>query len=235
MEDRIVALTCICLANWKSRSWFNGKENVQIERGQFVRSWDHLAEACKLSVQTTRTSVKNLELVGFLTRKLTGHVQLFTIPKYDHYQDLTKYSDQIAAETNKIPNSPLTATQQRPNSDLTASQQQPNNKQESNKGIIEKGKNGTLSASAHNGSVEAHIISAWNRGPGFPISHPQGQKLVRAFIDSGVPAESQLEAVSNQPECKGKKFWEVIEPLRQRQATSAVPSIEDIIKNARLA
>src|SRR6185436_8167007 len=76
MEDRIVALTCICLANWRARSWFNGKENVRIERGQFVRSWDHLAEACKLSVQTTRTSVKNLELVGFLTRKLTGHVQL---------------------------------------------------------------------------------------------------------------------------------------------------------------
>lgn len=118
-EDRLVAITCICLANWRPRSWFNGKEHITIGKGQFVRSWEHLAEACKLSVQSVRTSVKNLQNVGFLTRKLTGHVQLFTIPKYSHYQDLTKYSDQIALETNKVPNSDLTGVQQQPNSALT--------------------------------------------------------------------------------------------------------------------
>ena len=118
-EDKIVAITCICLANWRERSWFNGIENMTIKRGQFVRSWDHLAEACQLSLQSVRTSVKNLENVGFLTRKLTGHVQLFTVPKYSHYQDLTKYSDQIHDESNKVSNSELTASQQQANSVLT--------------------------------------------------------------------------------------------------------------------
>lgn len=218
-EDRLVAITCICLANWRSRSWFNGKENMTIGRGQFVRSWEHLAEACKLSVQSVRTSVKNLQNVGFLTRKLTGHVQLFTIPKYSHYQDLTKYSDQISSETNKVPNSELTATQQQPNSALTTN----------NNLIREEWKNGrTLSESAKNGSVEAHIVSAWNRGPGFPITHPAGQKLVRAFIDSGVDAQRCHEAVANQPACKGRKLWEVLEPLRPAQS-SGIPSMNEIL------
>ncbi len=131
-EDRLVAIACICLANWRPRSWFNGKEQITIERGQFVRSWEQLAEACRLSTQTVRTSVQHLEKVGFLTRKLTGPAQLFTIPKYDHYQDLTKYSDSIAIESNKVPNSPLTGLQQAINSDLTTN----------NKGIREEGNNG---------------------------------------------------------------------------------------------
>jgi len=118
-EDRIVAITAICLANRLPRSWFNGKERITIQKGQFVRSWAQLSREAGLSLQVVRTSVKNLCNVEFLTRVPTGSCHLFTIPKYEHYQDLTKYSDSIAAQSNKVPNSPLTGTQQAPNSELT--------------------------------------------------------------------------------------------------------------------
>ena len=218
-EDKVVAITCIAIASWKDGKWFDGITEIPILRGQFVRSWAGLSNDSGETIQTVRTSVQHLEKVGFLTRKPTGRYHVFTIPKYSHYQDLTKYSDRIAAESNRIPNSPLTGTQQDANRELTTYK----------KGIREEGKNGSTQSS-HNGSVESHIVSAWNRGPGFPISHPAGQKLIKAFIASGVSAQTCEEAVSNQPACEGKKLWEVLEPLRPVNG-EAVPSIEQILNN----
>jgi hypothetical protein len=131
-EDRLVAITCICLANWRPRSWFNGESNMTIDRGQFVRSWQQLAEECNLSTKTVRTSVKNLENCGFLARKRAGHVQLFCIPKYEHYQDLTKYSDSIPLKTGKEAGSYRAGNGQDPGSKLATN----------NKGIMEEGKKG---------------------------------------------------------------------------------------------
>ena len=222
--DRILAITCICMANWKPRKWFDGDCSVEIKRGEFVTSREHLAEAAKLSEQTVRTSLKNLEKVGFLTRKSTSRWTLVSLPKYDHYQTMSKY----------YPTKDLTNDQPAVNQPLTNDQPAPNHKQELYKGDEGKEWEELTKVSAGNNSVESHIISAWNRSPGFPISHQQGQKLVRAYIDSGVSAERQLEAVSNQPACKGKKFWEVIEPLRPAQDVPGVQSMADIIKNVRL-
>lgn len=86
-------------------------------------------------------------------------------------------------------------------------------------------------ASAMNGTIEATIVTAWNNGPGFPINHPQGQRLVRNFIDSGVSAQKCHEAVMNQPACKGKKIWEVLEPLRPAQSPPGVKSISEILSD----
>lgn len=126
-EDKVVAITCIAIASWKDGKWFDGVTEIPVRRGQFVRSWAGLADDSGESIQTVRTSVQHLENVGFLTRKSTGRYHVFTIPKYSHYQDLTKYSDRIAMESNRIPNSPLTGVQQLPN-----------NIQEGNKGIMEE-------------------------------------------------------------------------------------------------
>jgi hypothetical protein len=92
-EDRIVAITCIGLTSWRPSRWFDGKQNITINRGQFVRSWDGLAEACNLSVKTTRTCVKHLESAGFLARKQAGRYSVYTIPKYEFYQRMANYSD----------------------------------------------------------------------------------------------------------------------------------------------
>lgn len=133
--DKVVAVTCIAIASWKDGRWFDGITVIPVLRGQFVRSWAGLANDSGETMQTVRTSVQHLEKVGFLTRKPTGRYHVFTIPKYSHYQDLTKYSDSIAAKSNRIPNSPLTGTQQ-----------VPNNIQEGNKGIREEGEGITPSS-----------------------------------------------------------------------------------------
>lgn len=93
IEDRIVALTCIMLCNRRRKKWFDGSRDIMIERGQFVRSREKLAEACNLPLQVVRTSLDHLKTSDFLTRTSTRDYTLYTLPKYHHYQDLTKYSD----------------------------------------------------------------------------------------------------------------------------------------------
>lgn len=129
-EDCKVAITCIALANWKDQKWFDGTREITIHRGQFVRSREDFANSCGLSLQKTRTAIKHLEKVGFLTRNPTSTYTLFTIPKYSHYQDLTKYSDSVEVKANPVSNPQLTRSQPAPNPSLTRAQPAPNHKQE---------------------------------------------------------------------------------------------------------
>ena len=93
--DCKVAITCITLANRRPKKWFDGHKEILIERGQFVRSREQMVDACRLPLQVVRTSVEHLERTEFLTRFLTRGYTLYTLPKYEHYQDLTKYSDNL--------------------------------------------------------------------------------------------------------------------------------------------
>ena len=107
-EDCKLAITCICMANWMDKKWFDGRQQITIARGQFVSSFKSLSKASQLSLQTVRTSVLHLKNSEFLTLKVTQRYTLFTLPKYEHYQDLTKYY-------NTDSNTRLTRAQHEPN------------------------------------------------------------------------------------------------------------------------
>ncbi len=124
-EDRILAITCICMANWRPKSWFDGERSTSLERGQFITSLENLAEAAKLTIRSVRTSLKNLEKVGFLTRKVTQRWTLVSVCKYDHYQKMENYYD-TKADTQ------LTADRHQTDIELPTTK-------ESNKGIREEG------------------------------------------------------------------------------------------------
>jgi hypothetical protein len=91
--DRILAITCIGIANWRPRKiWIDGKE-VEIKRGQFLRSLEQLREASRLSMKNVRTSLNHLISAQFMAREAAGVSFIYTVCKYDTYQDLTKYAD----------------------------------------------------------------------------------------------------------------------------------------------
>ena len=94
-EDRIAAITAIVLANHQARKWCpNGRDEVNIGRGQFARSWQRLAKECNMSTKATRTSFGHLEKSVFLNRKLHGKFSVFSIQKYEYYQDRDKYGQE---------------------------------------------------------------------------------------------------------------------------------------------
>lgn len=229
-DDKILAVTLIGLANWKDRKWFDGTKEITIKRGQLVRGVRKLAKEAGLSYQECRTSIKRLENVGFLTHESTGPYTIITLPKYHKYQDLTKYAD---AEWPADLTHESTQTQREPNASLTQTQREPNDKQVSYQGGDgKKGEEHTLHAkpTAHNHTVAAHLVSVWNRGPGFAIGHEAGQKLVKAYIASGVDAQKIEEVISDQSKCAGKKLFEILEPFRKKPS-NGVPSIQEILDN----
>lgn len=118
-EDRVLAMTCICMANWKHKSWWDGRREVPIRRGEFVTSLDKLSIASHLSKQNVRTSLQNLENAGFLTRKSTRHWTILYLPNYFRYQDLTMYSDSNGLKANTRANTRLTHAQHTGNTRLT--------------------------------------------------------------------------------------------------------------------
>jgi hypothetical protein len=126
-EDRILAITCLCQANWKPAKWFDGCSEILIRRGEFVTSMDKLVTAGGLTQQTVRTSLRNLENCGFLTRRSTRRYTVIFIPKYAHYQDLTKY---YSKPTNGDLTQTPTLSQHSPNKQTPKIQHSPNNKQE---------------------------------------------------------------------------------------------------------
>lgn len=129
-KDRLLAITLIGLANWKDRRWFDGKESITIKRGQLVRSLRDLAESARLSFKSTRTSLARLEKCGFLARERAHAYTLYTVPKYDFYQDLSKYSDSVGTETGIK----VASDGQRGGNGVATGWHQVGNKQEGDKG-----------------------------------------------------------------------------------------------------
>jgi hypothetical protein len=89
--DRVVAITAVVLANHEPAKWFDGRSQVQIGRGQFVRSWGRLAREAGVTVSKARVSAGHLAACGFLSRRMIGRYSLYTLPKYQFYQDAGRY------------------------------------------------------------------------------------------------------------------------------------------------
>lgn len=149
-EDCKVAITCISLSNSKPRKWFDGEKDIIIPRGSFVRSWGNFVKSCALPLQVVRTSVQHLVSTDFLTRYSTRGYTVFTLPKYEHYQDLTKYSDSVMSKTNMVSNTPLTTNNN--NTEKNGPESLKTKTTEDGKIVVvvpEKSREGTLEKVAH--------------------------------------------------------------------------------------
>lgn len=95
---------CLLKANWKNGSF----QGVEIPRGSFVTSLDHLAKELGLTIQQTRTALEHLILTGEITNKSTNKYRIITIVKYDLYQEVTNNLTNKQQATNKQPNNQVT-------------------------------------------------------------------------------------------------------------------------------
>jgi len=119
MKDDIfgLAIRCLVMANHVDK-WWNGN---LIMRGSFATSIESLRSKGKSTTQRTRTALKVLRDIEFLTTKTTSQYTLVTIVNYDLYQD------KKSKVTNKVTNN-----QQTDNKRITNGQQQLNNEEPCN-------------------------------------------------------------------------------------------------------
>jgi len=113
-ETRIAALTSIVLANHRPGKWCpDGINDIPINRGEFVRSWDVFSSECNLSLKQTRTATHHLEKSQFLLRQRESNWSHFGVVNYGDYQNRDKYGKERALPdgavliARKILSSPL--------------------------------------------------------------------------------------------------------------------------------
>lgn len=116
-----VFIHLVLIANHEDAKW----QGRIILRGQVLTSYDHLAQALKLTVQNVRTSIKKLEKTGEITIKSTNKFSLITIEKYGNFQSSN-------FEINKQNNNQLTNNQQTTNKQLTTNKNEKNIKNDKN-------------------------------------------------------------------------------------------------------
>lgn len=84
-------------ANWKDGR-FEGKD---IPRGSFVSSYPRLADECGLTVNEVRTALKHLISTGEITVKAHAKYSVFTVVKYNDYQEVNSQSTDKSHSINR--------------------------------------------------------------------------------------------------------------------------------------
>lgn len=82
----------IITANYEPKPF----ENITVQRGQRVASYQSLAAETQMSVQNVRTALNHLISTGEVTRQSTSKYTVFTIVNYNMYQDNQQTNQQTA-------------------------------------------------------------------------------------------------------------------------------------------
>lgn len=77
-----VFIHLLLMANHKDNTW----RNITVQRGQFVTSYRHLAEALGIGVATVHRSVKKLISTGEISTQRNAKFTIITLNNYSQYQ-----------------------------------------------------------------------------------------------------------------------------------------------------
>ena len=81
---------CLLSANFKEKKW----RGIDVKKGSFISSIQHLSDESGLSVQEVRTALKKLESTGEISKESTNKNTIITVCKYDDYQQYDKEQQQ---------------------------------------------------------------------------------------------------------------------------------------------
>ena len=99
---------CMLRANYEDSRF----EGMEIKRGEFVTSYQHLADETGLTVQNIRTALKKLERSGEITVKSTNKLTVIKCCNYSLYQDhaalVQQTADNQTTDNQQSTNKPLT-------------------------------------------------------------------------------------------------------------------------------
>ena len=93
----------------------------------------------------------------------------------------------------------------------------------------------TWSDIAREGGPATLIVQCWNKnGVGMPISLQKGVRIVQTMLDRGAKANVFHQAVMDEKGCRGKKIWEVLEPLTPNPSGNGKGGVgEQLVKWAK--
>lgn len=98
---------CLISANDKAKKW----RDINLKRGQFATSYEKLAAVNGLTIQQTRTALKQLQVTNEIECQSTNQYTVITVKNYNLYQAAnTQKSEANSTPTNKRNGGQLTTT-----------------------------------------------------------------------------------------------------------------------------
>lgn len=82
-------LYCLIKANHENKKW----QGVNVDRGSFITSLEHISKDTGLTVRQVRTALDKLKMTNELTSKTTSRYSIISIKNYNLYQDYDKPND----------------------------------------------------------------------------------------------------------------------------------------------
>lgn len=79
---KAIFLHCLIKANDKAKKW----RDLTLKRGQFVTSYEKLAAANGITIQQTRTALKQLQLTNEIEYQSTNQYTVITVKNFNLYQ-----------------------------------------------------------------------------------------------------------------------------------------------------
>lgn len=95
---RVLFFHILLKANYKPVTW----HGLEIDAGQLVTSYDHLAKECNMTIQQVRTALNKLKITGEITHQTTSQNSIITVNNWKQYQ--TKQQAKQQQNNNNIRN-----------------------------------------------------------------------------------------------------------------------------------
>jgi len=88
--DRSIFIFLLSQASYEPVTVIYRKKRIALNRGELLITYGDIAKKFGITVQNSRTVIKNLKLTGTLTVSLTRGLMRISIEKYIQYQDVVK-------------------------------------------------------------------------------------------------------------------------------------------------
>ena len=95
---------CLLRANFKDTNW----RGIEIKKGQFVISYEKLANDTGLTIQQIRTAINKLKLTGELTHQTTNRNSIITVNNWTLYQDINTQNNTQITDKQQTNNKQIT-------------------------------------------------------------------------------------------------------------------------------
>lgn len=108
LNCRVLFIHCLLLANYDEKKW----RGVDVERGSFISSIAILSQSSGLTIRQVRTALTKLKSTGEMTSKGHSEYSVFTVVRYNEYQESDTPKDKPATSKRQAKDKQATTTKE---------------------------------------------------------------------------------------------------------------------------
>lgn len=205
-------------ARWRDGQTYFRHQVIDLKRGQFATTERQLARDWSWSRDRVSKFLADLEKAAMIRPEIRQGLLIVTLCNYDTYAVDACENGQASGHGSATdrPESRHSSAGEPPLvGHSSATTVESKEREEGKEG--EEGKHTECAPAPPamaGSSWERKLVAQWNKNDGtLKINFTSGEQLIRGFVARGASPQAVAEAISNAECTRGKKLWEILEPL----------------------